>query len=105
MENLIQDTLLAIVLSGLVAVAIETVKTRLKKANINLKGGIWFSLSILISVLVAYGFIVYYQQLPIEQAIMIYFIMVFGAQGFYTVILDKDKPTHEQTYNKLNEGE
>lgn len=105
MENLIQDTLLAIVLSGLVAVAIETVKTRLQKANINLKGGTWFSLSILISILVAYGFIVYYQQLPIEQAIMIYFIMIFGAQGFYTVILDKDKPTHEKTYNKLNEGE
>ena len=56
-------------------------------------------------VLVAYGFIVYYQQLPIQQAVMIYFIMIFGAQGFYTVILDKDKPTHEQTYNKLNEGE
>lgn len=89
MELFIQDTLLAIVLSGLVAVAIETVKDRLAKANINLKGGTWFVLSILISIAVAYGFVIYYQQLQFEQAIMIYFIMVFGAQGFYSVLLDK----------------
>ena len=89
MELFIQDTLLAIILSGLVAVAIETVKTRLAKANITLKGGTWFVLSILISIAVAYGFVIYYQQLPFEQAIMIYFIMVFGAQGFYSVLLDK----------------
>ena len=91
MELLIQDTLLAIILSGLVSVAIQTIKGRLEKLNVTLKGGTWFILSIVISIAVAYGFIVYYQELPMQQAIMIYFIMVFGAQGFYTVLLDKDK--------------
>lgn len=105
MELLLQHVTLATILSILTSVAIETVKTRLKKQEITLQGKTWFIVSVLISLLIGIGYTVYYAQLPIDQALLVWLIMVFGAQGFYDVLLDKDKPTHEKTYNELNERE
>lgn len=89
MEKLLQHVTLAIVLSALVSVAIETVKGRLAKAEVTLKGKTWFILSIAISVLVALAYTLYYQDLGTMDAFMLWAIMVFGAQGFYDVLLDK----------------
>ena len=104
MDKLLQHVTLAIVLSALVSVAIETVKNRLKKQDITLQGRTWFIVSIFISLLVGVGYTMYYQQLPIDEAILVWLIMVFGAQGFYDVLLDK-KPeeTDELKYNELKQ--
>ena len=104
MEKLLQHVTLAIVLSALVSVAIETVKNRLKKQDVTLQGRTWFIVSIFISLLVGVGYTMYYQQLPIDEAILVWLIMVFGAQGFYDVLLDK-KPeeTDKLKYNELKQ--
>ena len=90
MDKLIQHITLALFLSALVSVAIQTVKLRLKKANVTLKGNTWFATSVFISMIVAWGYTMYYNQLPFIESVMVYCIMVFGAQGFYDVLLDKN---------------
>lgn len=95
MEKLLQHVTLSIVLSALVSVAIQTVKGRLQRANLELNGKTWFILSILISVIVALAYTLYYQDLGTMDAFMVWMIMVFGAQGFYDVLLDKDTENKE----------
>lgn len=91
MELLQTHLLLAITLSALVTVGIETVKVRGAKLGFKLSGWSWFAVSVLVSVVVAYGFTVYYMKLPTSEAVMVYVIMVLGAQGFYAVLFDKGK--------------
>lgn len=91
MEVLQTHLLLAITLSALVTVAIETVKVRGAKLGFKLSGWSWFAVSVVVSVVVAYGFTVYYMKLPTSEAVMVYAIMVLGAQGFYAVLFDKRK--------------
>ena len=88
MNKLMEHIILALVLSGLTSVAIETVKQRLEKHAIKLKGNTWFVVSILVSLAVAWGYAVYYNDLALKDAAMVYFIMVFGAQGFYDIVFE-----------------
>lgn len=88
MNKLMEHIILALVLSGLTSVAIETVKARLEKHAIKLKGNTWFIVSVLVSLAVAWGYAVYYNDLALKDAVMVYFIMVFGAQGFYDIVFE-----------------
>ena len=88
MNKLMEHIILALVLSGLTSVAIETVKVRLEKHAIKLKGNTWFIVSVLVSLAVAWGYAVYYNDLALKDAVMVYFIMVFGAQGFYDIVFE-----------------
>lgn len=88
-ELFMQHVIMAGVLSVLTATGIETVKSRLKSNGIELNGSRVFIVSILVSLIVSFGYTMFYENMVIKDAIAVYVIVVLGAQGFYQTIIDK----------------
>lgn len=85
-ELFIQHVILAVILSALISSALEWIKGRLKK---ELTGTQWTLISIVVTLIVGFGYTMYYEQLPLHEAVAIVVIIVLGAQGFYQVVIDK----------------
>ena len=89
MEKLLEIIIASILISGLMSSAIETFKNRLEAQEIKFGGNTWFFISILISLIVSFGITMYFQGLNVQDSIAVYLVVVFGAQGFYQVVIDK----------------
>lgn len=89
MEQLLGHVAIALVISALVSVAIETFKDNLTLfTDKELSGRTYFLLSIILSLVVSFGYTMYYQGFDLAEATAIYTIVVLGAQGFHQVLLD-----------------
>lgn len=90
MELLKVHILYALIVSALISGSLEVVKERLQKwLNVQLSGGKWFVISIVVSGVIGFGYTLYYEHLPVDQAVAIMVIVVLGVQVFYKVIFDR----------------
>ena len=89
-ELFTQHVLLAVVLATLISGVLEVIKERLGKREIFLTGTKWLVLSLVVSAVIAFGYTLYYEQLPIDQSVAIFAIVVLGPQVFYKAVIDKE---------------
>ena len=87
-ELFIQHVVLAAFLSALISSTLEWIKGRM---TAKLSGKVWMAISFIVTLVVGLGYTMYYAQMPLDEAIAIVVIIVFGAQGFYQVVVDNRK--------------
>ena len=91
MELLKEHLKLAIMLSPIITLAIQSITQRLENNGIELKGNYKFMLSIIIGIVVTIGFGSYYMQLPISETLIVGFLTVIGSQALYDNVIQKLK--------------
>lgn len=77
--------ILALLIAGLISSAINNIKFVATNYGFKLEGMKLFVLSILISMIISFGYTTYYAMLSPTESILVYAIVVFGAQGFHQV--------------------
>lgn len=91
-ELFMQHVVLAVFLSALISSTLEWIKGRM---TAELSGKTWMVISFVVTLVVGLGYTMYYAKMPLDEAIAVVVIIVFGAQGFYQVFVDNRKTTIE----------
>ena len=87
-ELFMQHVVLAVFLSALISSTLEWIKGRM---TAELSGRTWMVISFIVTLVVGLGYTMYYAKMPLDEAVAVVAIIVFGAQGFYQVAIDNRK--------------
>lgn len=92
-ELLTRHIMIAVALSAVISGTLKSVFARIERnfPNSKLTGNRKFLVTILISVLVSFGYTQYYAQLPTAESVAIFVLVALGPSAFYEVFLNSDK--------------
>lgn len=80
----------AFLLSGLLSGVLSSVFKRASAVKgRELTGNEKFIITIIVSVVISFGYTMYYAQLPLVESVAVFIILVLGPSAFYEVFIDK----------------
>lgn len=84
--KLVTHLLIAIIISGLISGSLSTVFKRLEAGGKPVSGNGKLAVTLIVSMIISFGYTMYYSGLPISESVAIFVMVAFGPQALYEVI-------------------
>lgn len=98
---LVTHVIIAFTLSGLVSGVLSTMFKRLAKfKGRELTGNEKFFVTVAVSIIVSFGYTMFYAELPLNESIAVFIILALSPSAFYEVFVDKGQTKYIELEEK-----